>query len=229
MTTYGYARVSTQEQADGTSLAEQQRRINGIAVFRGEMGAETFVDAGVSGSVPLADRLRGGEMLANLCNGDTIIVSKLDRMFRDAADALATLNYFRSIEVKLILCDIGTEPVTENGVSKLFFTILAGFAEWERDRIRERQAEGIKAKSANGGFNGGRPPFGYMVEGKGRAAVLKADPAHAAALAELRKCFDEKRTLRATSNHLSEHCGTRLSFQAVKRVFDRFDDERTLT
>ena len=53
MTVYGYVRVSTAEQTDGTSLEDQARRIQGVAFTRGEAIARIFSDAGVSGSIPL--------------------------------------------------------------------------------------------------------------------------------------------------------------------------------
>jgi putative DNA-invertase from lambdoid prophage Rac len=58
--------------------------------------AEFFTEAGVSGSVPLADRAEGRRLLAALQPGDVVITAKLDRAFRSAADALGTLEQFRT-------------------------------------------------------------------------------------------------------------------------------------
>src|SRR5580658_39436 len=96
MRVVGYCRVSTTEQADdGSSLASQQQQITGYAMMKGWQVAEFYVEAGVSGSVPLADRIEGNRMLAGLQAGDIVISAKLDRAFRSAADALGTLEQLK--------------------------------------------------------------------------------------------------------------------------------------
>ena len=65
MRIFGYCRVSTTEQADdGSSLASQQQQINGYTMMKGWTVTERFVERGVSGSVPLADRPEGQRLLA---------------------------------------------------------------------------------------------------------------------------------------------------------------------
>ena len=98
----------------------------------------------------------------------TIIPAKLDRLFRDALDALEKLKDLKTKGVSLILVDMGLTPVTDNGVAKMFFTMLAGFAELERDRIRTRTADGRKCKRDKGGHIGGTAPFGYEIVGMGK-------------------------------------------------------------
>jgi putative DNA-invertase from lambdoid prophage Rac len=79
---YGYCRVSTAEQADeGTSLDSQRQQITGYAMMKGWEVADFFVEAGVSGSIPLADRPEGQRLLQSLRSGDVIVTSKLDRAF----------------------------------------------------------------------------------------------------------------------------------------------------
>ena len=176
---FTYARVSTIEQAaDGAvSIAEQQRKCRALATMRGVPNDDIvdFVDAGVSGSVSLSDRPAGGELISAARSGDVVVACKLDRLFRSASDALATADTLKARGVDLILIDIGVDPVTSNGVGKLFFGILSLMAEFERDRINERTAEGRKGKRARNGFMGGVAPFGYRVEGEGRDAMLVPD------------------------------------------------------
>jgi putative DNA-invertase from lambdoid prophage Rac len=81
---------------------------------------------------------------------------------------------------------MGSEPVTQNGVSRMFFGMLALVAEFERERIKERSAEGRAAKRRHGGHIGGSTPFGFRKIGTGRAARLEPDPVQQAALAEMR-------------------------------------------
>lgn len=225
MSVYGYARVSTAEQVEGTSLASQERRVRAIAEFLGEEMRFCFVDEGVSGSTPIAERPQGAMLMQSLYSGDVVIASKLDRMFRSAQDALEWFNLFKKKGIKLILCDMGTDPVTENGVSKLMFSMLAAMAEFERDRLLERLSEGKKAKDASGGWNGGKPPFGYMIEGTGKTARCVPDPLLEPALAELKRCWIAGTSLRGAVKYLSSKCGVRVSFNQVHRVYEKFDHD----
>lgn len=171
-----YQRVSTREQAaDGsTSIAEQERKAQAIAQLR---GADTYdianyTDTGVSGSIALYDRPAGQRLLMEMQPGDTIIATKLDRLFRSAVDALSTAEDLRKQRIHLILIDMGTEPVTDNGVAKMFFGMMALVAEFERERINERTDDGRKAKRKINGHCGGAPPYGFTVVGEGRQAML---------------------------------------------------------
>src|SRR5271169_5951135 len=169
MKVYGYCRVSTTEQANGgLSLDTQRQQITGYAMMKGWAVAEFFVEAGVSGSVPLADRPEGQRMLATLQPGDVIITAKLDRAFRSAADALGTLEQLKDDKIGLHMIDLGGD-VTGNGISKLVFTILSAVAENERDRIRERVRDAKRHRVTQHLYNGGRRPFGFdIVEVPGR-------------------------------------------------------------
>jgi putative DNA-invertase from lambdoid prophage Rac len=167
MKVYGYCRVSTAEQANsGLSLDTQQQQITGYAMMKGWSVAEFFVEAGVSGSVPLADRPEGQRLLATLQPGDVIITAKLDRAFRSAADALGTLEQLKDDKVGLHMIDLGGD-VTGNGISKLVFTILSAVAENERDRIRERVRDAKRHRVTQRLYNGGKRPFGFdVVDGR---------------------------------------------------------------
>ncbi|MDI3304674.1 MAG: recombinase family protein [Burkholderia multivorans] len=228
MATYGYTRVSAIDQADGTSLEEQARKINAIADFRGEKVERIFVDAGVSGSTALEQRPEGKKLAKALKKGDVLICAKLDRAFRDAADALEKMKTWKQAGIKLILTDMGTEPVTENGVSKLMFTILAGFAEWERERILERINDGRRAKRAKGGFVGGSAPFGFRVVGQGRDAMLEPDPATYPALETIYECADAGLSLRKIAEIVQMKHACTLSYQAVRRILKDRESERTV-
>ena len=124
MTVYGYARVSTERQADeGVSLEEQIRRIEGRALEQGWLIAETFIERGISGSVPLGDRPEGARLVAALQAGDVVIAAKLDRMFRSAWDALNVIRDFQRRRISLWLLDLGGD-VSGDGIAKLVLTIL---------------------------------------------------------------------------------------------------------
>jgi len=173
----GYRRASTADQCNEnrSSLDTQQDIIEGFARTRGidKYGVQIFTDAGVSGAVKLAFRPAGADLLAAMAPGDTVIASKLDRMFRSAGDAIAMFEVFKEKGVHLVLFDISHEPVS-SGVGKLIMTILAAVADMERIRIKERTAEGRKAKKAKGGPVG-TVPFGYRKVGVGHESVLEID------------------------------------------------------
>lgn len=171
---FGYVRVSTDDQnREGrTSLEDQERRIRGTAMVLGSDEPTTIKDIGVSGSVALCDRPAGGVMFSALQPGDFLIGAKLDRLFRSASDALATVEALHKRGVKVILTDMGSDPVTDGGAAKLFFTMLAAVAEFERWRTRERTADGRRGKAARGGHIGGDAPYGWTKVGAGRAATL---------------------------------------------------------
>src|SRR5215204_4038930 len=138
MKTFGYLRVSTAEQAShGESLVTQKQQVTGYAMMKGWTVDGFFIEAGVSGSVPLAERPEGKRLLAVVKPGDVVVTPKLDRMFRSASDALGTLEEPKDQGIGLHMIDLGG-AVCGNGISKLIVTILSAVAENERDRILER-------------------------------------------------------------------------------------------
>lgn len=176
MAVYGYTRVSTLGQVEGSSLEEQERKIMAVAQYHGMLVNDLFREEGVSGGISLSLRPVGYKLLARLKSGDTVIAAKLDRMFRSAQDALVTAERWSEQGINLIVADISTDPVSGNGMGKLFFTMLAAMAEFEKSRIAERILAGKTAKKERGGYMGGRRPFGYYIAGTGKDATLMPHP-----------------------------------------------------
>jgi DNA invertase Pin-like site-specific DNA recombinase len=184
---FGYQRVSSAEQArEGkTSLTEQTRRIRERAAELEIPDPEIYSDEGVSGGIALAERPKGGELLRQLRRGSVVIANRLDRVFRDTLDAEITARAFEQAGIDLIVLDLGPDSVTSgSSVARLQFNMLAAFAAFERNRIRERTLEGRAVLRAKGYHPGGTPPFGSrvveegryrrLVEDEGEQAVLKA-------------------------------------------------------
>lgn len=224
-----YTRVSTTEQAaDGTSsLSEQERKGRGVAMARGaqQFDIVVYTDPGISGSIPINQRPEGAKLIADAREGDVIVAAKLDRLFRSASDALVTVEALQKRGVGVILADIGLEPVTANGTAKLFFSMLATFAEFERGRIAERMEEGRRAKRERGGAIG-HAPYGYRVEGKGRTAVLVADETEQQVLAEVKEQLSHRRPRRIISRVLRKkgfrsRNGTKFQVVQVQRLMER--------
>lgn len=177
-------------------MAAQQQQIAGYAMMKGWQVAEHFVERGVSGSTPLADRPEGGRMLATVGKGDIIVTAKLDRAFRSAADALAVLEEFKDEGVGLHMIDLGGD-VTGNGISKMVFTILAAVAEGERDRIRERIRDAKRHLASQGVFSGGKRPFGLDVVLDGETPRLVQNAEEMAVIERMKTMRRDGATYRA--------------------------------
>lgn len=219
MAAYGYVRVSTEEQQDGVSLDEQRRKIVAQAIIAGLPEPMIFEDV-VSGSTPLEHRKGGGDLLRRLNAGDSLIVAKLDRMFRNATDALSKADEFKQRGIHLYLMDMGGDAVTNNGVSRMFFGVLALVAEFERERLKERLAMGREGKRAKGGHTGGNRPFGYRVIGQGQDAMLVENPDEISAIATIECLAAQGMSLRGISSHMAG-LGVSISHQGVKRLLAR--------
>ena len=218
MATFSYARVSTDRQAeDGESLDVQRRQVEGYAQMIGAAIDRVFVERGVSGSKPLADRPEGARLLATVQAGDTIIAAKLDRMFRSALDALNVLGTLRDRGVALHLIDLGGD-VTGNGVAKLVFTILSAVAEAERDRIRERITDTKRDQRARGRYLGGTPPLGYTI---GADGALVEDLEQQAAILTMRTLRAEGLPLRAIAAEIRERHDIDVSHAGVAKILHR--------
>jgi putative DNA-invertase from lambdoid prophage Rac len=215
---YGYCRVSTQEQAtNGESLDTQKQQITGYAMIKGWTIAGFFIETGVSGSVPLAERPEGARLIAAVAKGDAIISPKLDRMFRSASDALATLEELKAEGIALHLIDLGGD-VTGNGIGKLTFTILAAVSENERDRIRERIRDVKRHLASQGVYGGGKRPFGFDVVDK----RLVPNANEQAALARGRALRDAGKTYRDIADAWVSELGMpKLDAKSIQRMLSR--------
>lgn len=225
---FGYTRVSTAEQGEDSrsSLQQQDMKIRGIAAANGVADVQIFSDVGVSGTIPLADRPDAGNMLALLKSGDVIVAAKLDRLFRSTEDALGTVRSLHERGIGVILCDISTEPVATSGVGKMFFSILASVAEFERWRIAERMADGRKGKQKRGGHIGGLAPYGFKAQGEGRDAVLVPVPEEQRVAKLITDLSANSRPLRSvcaelTRRGIATRVGTPFKPEQIRRIRDR--------
>jgi putative DNA-invertase from lambdoid prophage Rac len=221
MAVYGYGRVSTGRQAsEGESLDVQRRQVEGYCAMKGWTLDGFFVEEGVSGSVPLADRPRGADLLAALQPGDVLIAAKLDRLFRSALDALQATEVLKTRGVALHLIDLGGD-IAGNGLSKLFLTIAAAFAEAERDRIRERVANTKSDQKARGRYLGGILPFGWIADDDGQLVEV---PAQQIAIRDMIRLRAEGRSFRAIAAIIAEDHGFTLTHEAVRKILDRIEN-----
>src|ERR1035437_4201213 len=160
--TFGYCRVSTNHQAtEGHSLPDQKSRIAGYCQAHGlPTPTEFFIDPGISGTISLQKREAGTRMLAAVVKGDHIIVTRGDRIFRSARNALEIAERLRDNGVELHLMDMGG-PVLNSSVSRLVFGILMMVANMESERIGERVASVKEHLRMEGKYLGGAMAIGF--------------------------------------------------------------------
>ena len=159
-----YARVSTEMQVDGYSLEAQSNGLKRYADREEMIVVETYEDAGKSGK-SIEGRPAFKRMLNDISQGmeiDYILVYKLSRFGRNAADILSSLEYVQSYGVNLICIEEGIDSSMTAG--RLLISVLSAVAEIERENIIEQTMNGRREKARQGGWNGGFAPYGYKLE-----------------------------------------------------------------
>lgn len=217
MAVYGYTRVSTEDQVENTSLEDQARQIKGIALTHNLELTHIYEEKGVSGAVPLLRREEGCK-LAFLRAGDTVIVSKLDRMFRDARDALNVIGDWEDAGINLIINGYGNVMDQSNPHGRFMLEIMAVFSGEERRRIRERVLAGRKAKKEAGGHVGGNPPFGYDKVGSGRNARLRENPEQQDAITTMKVARLKGYSFRDIESIIKKRHGLQVSHVSIRRI-----------
>jgi DNA invertase Pin-like site-specific DNA recombinase len=180
MSTYAYTRVSTMDQADsGLGLSDQEEKIRSYAKMRDLQIDRLFVDNGISGTVPIADRPAGGEMVALLKRGDAVIFVRIDRGFRDAGDALSTLRSWDKKGITAHIVDLnGMSIDISTAMGRVMVGILACFAEWQVNSIRDNTRSALRVKIKRMEKTGGRVPYGFkcFMDSTGERKVKKLIP-----------------------------------------------------
>ena len=150
-----------------------------------------------------------------LTKGDVVIAPKLDRLFRSALDALKVVEDLKKRGVALHLLDLGGD-ISGNGLSKLFLTIAAAFAEAERDRIRERIGQVKADQKARGRYLGGKVPFGFRRGGPDGGELVPYE-AEQEAIREIVSLRAQGKALRAIAQAVAAK-GYKLSHEGVAGV-----------
>lgn len=145
---FAYARVSTVEQ-----LTENQAEQ--IAQAGYHIPPRRFVEEKVSGSVPTSQRPGFQKLMDRMEEGDTLIVTKLDRVGRDSIDVQQTVRNCTERGIRLIVLQLGNLDLTSSA-GELMVKVLAAVADFERDLIIERTQAG-QARARAEGKHMGRP------------------------------------------------------------------------
>lgn len=144
---YGYARVSTAGQArEGNSLEAQERLLR-------QNGAEIIFYDTFTGTK--TDRPELKKLLSESHKGDSIIVTKLDRLGRSVSKTAELINELMEKDITINVLNLGV--LSNNSTNTLLRNVLLAFAQFERDMIVERTAEGKAIAKTRPDFREGRP------------------------------------------------------------------------
>lgn len=196
---YIYTRVSTTMQIDGYSLDAQKARMKAYADFNDYQIVGEYEDAGKSGK-SIEGRASFCRMMEDIKSGKDgvsyVLVFKLSRFGRNAADVLSTLQVMQDFGVNLICVEDGIDSSKDAG--KLMISVLSAVAEIERENIRVQTMEGRIQKAREGRWNGGFAPYGYrLVDG---ALKINEDEAPA-----IRTIFEQYVNTDTGANGLSKY------------------------
>ena len=146
MMIYGYARVSSSDQ----NLDRQLSALNAAKI------ESVFTDKASGKNM---EREGFEALLEDVEIGDTVIVVSMDRLSRSLSDLLNTVKLFgeKGVTVRFLKENIEIAPGNTSPISKLLLGIMGAVAEFERNLIRERQAEGIRLAKLRGVYKGRSP------------------------------------------------------------------------
>jgi len=144
---YGYARVSSKgQQREGNSLEDQREQL--VA-----MGAQEIIEECYTGTTMARPKFNA--LLEKLQPGDTLLVTKFDRIARTAAEGELLIRRLKERGIVVNIANMGISNDTTTG--KLLLTILAAFAEFERNSIIDRTQAGKEIARQKPGYREGRP------------------------------------------------------------------------
>ena len=141
MAIFGYGRVSTTVQNTINQKLELEQAGFNLDFW--------FSDTGISGKTCASQRPEFARLLEKIRDGETIVVSKLDRLGRDSIDVLQTVRMLSDRQIKVIVHQLGQTDLT-SPAGKLLLTMLSAVAAMERDLLVERTQAGLARAKAEG-------------------------------------------------------------------------------
>lgn len=199
-----YIRVSTQEQADeGFSIAAQKQRLMSFCQSQDWDIGDIYIDDGWSAKDLERPALK--RMLIDIEKKeiDVVLVYRLDRLTRSVLDLYQLLEKFDRYDVAF---KSATEVYdTTTAIGRLFITLVAALAQWERENLAERVRFGMEQMTLEGKWHGGEAPYGYIYEDK----KIKVHP-------------QESETVNYIINSLYSGAGVAKTCQKLNRQFDKY-------
>jgi site-specific DNA recombinase len=195
-----YARVSTQEQVEGTSMEFQDAQLTGYCALQNWTIINAYTDPGFSGKD--GDRPGLERLLSDAKIGlfDKVLVFKLDRLARNLRLLLEIEQKLRGYGVSLISVKEAID--TSSSTGKMMFQMFGMVAEWERETIIERTSNGKLQRFKSGCWAGGKVAFGYAYDKSTKKLVVDENNARI-----IRRIFSEYadgKTLYGISDRLNK-------------------------
>jgi site-specific DNA recombinase len=193
-------RVSSEEQRERETIEIQRDFLQEYCRLYNLEVAQVYADDGVSGTIPLHERPEGRRLLEDANKGEfsTVLVYRLDRLGRSL---LVTVDAHDRLQEYGASLKSATEPIdTSNPSGRLIFQMLASFAEYERETIRERTRAGLH-RAYRGGKHFGAAPYGYRTDEGG---LLQVVPEEAEIVREIIENVAEGSTLYAEAKRLND-------------------------
>jgi DNA invertase Pin-like site-specific DNA recombinase len=219
MKAIGYARVSTDKQADrGVSLEAQTEKIRAMTVVHSAKLVDIIVEAGESAKT--LNRPGMQRLLALVDSGDVnaVIVAKLDRLTRSVKDLCELLERFDRRGVALI--SVAESLDTSSAAGRLVLNIMTAVSQWEREAIGERTRDAMHHKRTNG-ERVGNIAYGYRLAPDG--IHIEPEPGEQATIATIGELRTEGRSLRRIAIDLNRRGwrtrrGSEWRLESVARV-----------
>lgn len=194
MTQYGYARVSTKDQNIETQI-KQLKEAGATIIYQDKKTGKNM------------DREGLNDLLSKLKEGDTMVVTKMDRIARNLREGIDLIQNLVDNGIKLHVLNMGL--FDGSPTSRLIINILLSVADWEREMMLERQREGIQAAKERGLYKG--RPMKYTMNHKGLEYALDL--------------LENREINKLTVNQIAEI--TKISRASLYRAAKRYSKEET--